>query len=82
MLTDIYPVQLPPFPVTTGAVVLIDGQYSSGSIYGQVDLSQPPLLVVTSKAYMQMNPDITAIYHAFELYNLLTWDTEFRIPNI
>lgn len=77
MLIDIYPVQLPPFPVTTGVVILIDGQYSSGSVYGQVDLSQLPLPVVAFKVYMQMNPDITAIYHAFELYNLLTWDTEY-----
>ena len=77
MPTDIYPVQLPPFPVTTGAVVLIDGQYSLGSVYGQLDLDQLPFSVVTSKAYIQTNPDIMAIYHAFELYNLSTWDTEY-----
>lgn len=51
VLTDIYPVQLPPSSVTAGAVVSIDGRYSSGSVYGQVELSHGPLPVVTSSAY-------------------------------
>lgn len=51
VLTDIYPVQLPPSSVTAGAVVFIDGRYSAGSVYGHVDTSHGPLPVVTSNAY-------------------------------